>query len=102
VKEIKPDAHSLTVPITNISLREWILYNTATYSKKGCPWPKCKYKYQPNHSSLDLQYKNYAIVTHSTIKTYIQMNARLKDLMWEQRVSDKICSEIVVRYMMNC
>jgi hypothetical protein len=74
MKEIKPDTHSLTVPIINISLTEWILYKTVTYHKKGYPWPKCKYKYQPNHSSLGLQYKNYAFVTHSTIKSYIQMN----------------------------
>ena len=78
MKKIKPNTHSLTIAITNISLTGQILYKTVTYCKKGCPWPKCKCKYQPNDSSLGLQFKNYAFVTHSTLKIYIQMNGVVK------------------------
>jgi len=98
MKEMKPDTHSLTVPITNILLTERILYKTVTYCKKGCPWPNINQTI--HHWACNIKIM-LLLLTAQSRHTYKWM-ALLRVLMWKQCVSDKICSEVVVRYMMNC
>jgi hypothetical protein len=102
MKEIKPNTHSLTVPITNISLTEQILYKTVTYCKKGCPWPKCECKFIQTIHYWACNIKIMLLLLTAQSRHTYKWMAWLRDLMLKQCVSDKVCLEVVVRYMMNC